>query len=115
MLNAIETITIVHHFIQNGEDEYTCTVIHGASWYWQNKTTVNNGLQYARLLKCRIPMENIPSDLDICPGDKVVKAKLMSITGIDFPKLTRLYEGASILDVHKNLFGMNPHYYIEGA
>lgn len=115
MVKAIETVTLVHHLTQNGEDKYTCIVIHGVSWYWQNKTTVDKGLQYARLLKCRIPAENIPDSLVVTPGDKIVKAELPTVTGAEFSKLTRLYEGASILDIHKNLFGANPHVYIEGA
>ena len=115
MVKAVETITVVNHFTEDGEDRYLCTVIRSASWYWQNKTTVNNGLQYARLLKCRIPMENAPSSLQIRPGDKLVKAELDSITGAEFSKLTRLYEGATVLDAHKNTYGYNPHWYVEGA
>lgn len=115
MLKAIETITVVNHMVENGADSYRCTVVHGASWYWKNKVTVNSGLQYARLLRCRIPAENMPDGLTVLPGDKVVLGSLQSVTGQEFSKLTRLYEGASVLDVHKNLFGIHPHLYIEGA
>ena len=59
--------------------------------------------------------ENAPSGLRIRPGDKLVKAELDSITGAEFSKLTRMYEGATVLDAHENTFGFSPHWYVEGA
>lgn len=115
MLNAVETVTVVNHLTEDGKDVYRCTVIRGASWYWQNKVTVDNGLKHARILKCRIPRENTPPGLSINPGDKIVREALESVTGADFAKLTRMYEGATVLDAHKNTYGPNPHWYVEGG
>lgn len=115
MLKAVETVTVVNHFTEEGEDRYRCTIIRGASWYWQNKTSVDNGLKYARVLKCRIPLENAPCTLSINPGDKIIRAALDAVTGSDFAKLARLHEGATVLDAHKNTYGPNPHWYVEGG
>lgn len=116
MQGCDRTVTIVHRIAENGADRYTCTVVRGASWYWQNKTTVNNGLQYARLLQCRIPLENQPDGLQAAPGDKVVLGVLDQVTGKEFAALCRTYEGATILGVHDNNARPGaPHLYIEGA
>lgn len=76
MQGCDRTVTIVHRITENGADRYTCIVVQGASWHWQNKTTVNNGLQYARLLQCRIPLGNQPDGLQAAPGDKIVLGRL---------------------------------------
>ena len=91
-------------------------MVQGASWYWQNKATVNNGLQYARVLKCRIPLTNQPYGLQVSPGDKVVLGELDKVTGNEFAALCRTHEGAAVLSVHdNNARPCAPHLYIEGA
>ena len=116
MLGCDKTVTIVHRHAENGTDIYTCTVVQGASWYWLDKTTVNNGLQYARLLKCRIPLANQPVGLRVVPGDKVVLGELAQVTGKEFASLCRTHEGATVLGVHNNnARTCAPHLYIEGA
>lgn len=126
MLNAIHTITIVNHYTEKGEDKYNCHIVYGASWYWQRKVVVDKGLKFANLLKCRIPKENMAGYLNekeflvnaenwtLRTGDKVVLAALETVTGEQFARLTKTYEGATVLAVHKNFFGINPHLYIEG-
>ncbi len=114
MLKAIETVTLVHHESANGQDAYTCFVCRGASWYWQDKTAVENGLRYARVLKCRIPMENAPAGMAATPGDRILRGEKESCTGAEFAALARHYEAATVLDVHRNTYGYNPHYYILG-
>lgn len=115
MLKAVETVTVVTHRTKNGEDAYQCFVINGASWYWQNKVSIDNGLKYARILKCRIPLENVSEDFTVKPGDKLVLGALEQVSGSDFAKLTRLHEGATVLDARKNQYGPNQHWYIEGG
>lgn len=116
MQGCDKTVTIVHRITENGSDRYTCTVVHGASWYWQNKTTVNNGLQYARLLKCRIPLACQPDGLQVAPGDKVVLGILDEVSGKEFAALCRKHEGVTVLGANNNnTHTCAPHLYIEGA
>ena len=126
MLNAIHTITIVNHYTEKGEDKYSCHVIYGASWYWQRKVVVDKGLKFSSLLKCRIPKENALNYINeksfhmddgkwtLKTGDKIVLTALKEVTGEQFAKLTQTYEGATVLAVHENFLGINPHLYIEG-
>lgn len=116
MLGCDRTVTIVHRTAENGTDIYTCTTVQGASWYWQDKTNVDNGLQYARLLKCRIPLANQPAGMQIAPGDKMVLGALAKVSGQEFAALCRTHEGATVLGVHdNNARPCAPHLYIEGA
>lgn len=116
MQGCDKTVTIVHRISKNGSDSYTCTVVHGASWCWQNKTTVNNGLQYSRLLKCRIPLTCQPDGLQVAPGDKVVLGILDEVSGKEFSALCRTHDGSTVLGVHNNnARSCSPHLYIEGA
>ena len=116
MQGCDRTVTIVHRITENGADRYTCTVVQGASWHWQNKTTINNGLQHARLLQCRIPLDNQPDGLQAAPGDKVVLGAVDEVTSKEFAALCRTHEGATVLSVHdNNARPCAPHLYIEGA
>ena len=99
MIKAIETVTVVNHTLDGDDDIFRCTVVRGASWYWQNNVSVSeSGLNSARLLKCRI-----------------VLGALESVSAEEFGELAHTHESATVLDVHRNLFGVNRHIYIEGA
>lgn len=116
MQGCDRTVTIVHRTTENGADRYTCTVVQGASWHWQNKTPVNTGLHYPRLLQCRIPLGNQPDGLQAAPGDKIVLGAVGEVTGKEFAALCRTHEGATVLGVHdNNARPCAPHLYIEGA
>ena len=66
MIKAIETVTVVNHTLDGDDDIFRCTVVRGASWYWQNNVSVSeSGLNSARLLKCRIPAGNVPEGLTV--------------------------------------------------
>lgn len=116
MIKAIETVTVVNHTLDGDDDIFRCTVVRGASWYWQNNVSVSeSGLNSARLLKCRIPAGNVPEGLTVNPGDKIVLGALESVSAEEFGELAHTHESATVLDVHWNLFGVNRHIYIEGA
>lgn len=40
MIKAIETVTVVNHTLDGDDDIFRCTVVRGASWYWQNNVSV---------------------------------------------------------------------------
>ena len=108
MIKAIETVTVVNHTLDGDDDIFRCTVVRGASWYWQNNVSVSeSGLNSARLLKCRIPAGNVPEGLTV--------GALESVSAEEFGELAHTHESATVLDVHRNLFGVNRHIYIEGA
>ncbi len=114
MLKAVELVTVIHHTCENGQDAYTCYPVNGASWQWQNRVEVDNGLRFSRVLKCRIPKENAPDGLVVTPGDKVLRGAKETCTGAEFASLARHYEAATVLDARENFFGLCPHYFLQG-
>ncbi|MGN0975890.1 MAG: DUF6751 family protein, partial [Gemmiger sp.] len=116
MLNATQTITVIHHE-NTPADSYVCRVIRGASWYSQLRAgtdVTTNGFNAARVYKVRIPAEAAPG-LVCEAGDRVCPGALQDVTGAQFAALPRTHGGFTVLDVHPNLNGAFPHYYIEGG
>lgn len=115
MLKAVETVTVVHRAPGRDGDAYECTVVRGASWYWQERAAVDGGLKEARVLKCRIPAACAPEGLLVEPGDRIAPCELEAVTGAQFAALPRTHGAATVLAVHRNTFGSCPHIYIEGT
>ena len=115
MLKAVETVTIVHRVPARDGDKYECCVVHGASWYWQERAAVDSGLKEARILKCRIPITHLSEGFAIEPGDRIAQGELADVTGAQFAALPRTHGAATIMAVHRNTFGTCPHIYIEGT
>lgn len=131
MLKAVETVTIINRTTEKGLDTYHCHILHGVSWYAQNKYTPDTGgLKASKLYKIRIPASLLTGYLDpdqytgaaekaalwtLAPGDKILLGEKESVTGAEFAALARASTACTVLDVHKNLYGMNPHFYVEGG
>ncbi|OUP00556.1 hypothetical protein B5F36_13760 [Anaerofilum sp. An201] len=115
MLKADQTVTLIHRQ-GSRKESYLCTVIPCASWFWKHKAAVGDtGLRSARELHCRIPAQNLPPDLEVEPGDKILLGEMHSISGAEFAALGRTRQAAVVLDVHRNFFGPTPHLYILGG
>lgn len=131
MLKATENVTVINRTTENGIDVYHCHILQGVSWYGQNKYSPNTGgLKAAKLYKIRIPAALLKGYIDpdqytiapdktglwtLAPGDKILLGQRGTITGVEFAALARTATACTVLDVHKNLYGLNQHIYIEGA
>lgn len=120
MLMATEWVTLVRHVRTTTGDQYLCHACKG-SWHSQNKAAVTaNGLQTARLVRCRVPVDGLTAEVAsalgaLAPGDKVVRGMVTVPDGKAFAALGREHEAATLVDKHDNTRGRFPHYYLEGV
>ena len=131
MLKAIETVTVINRTIENKLDAYHCHLLHGVSWYTQNKYIADTGgYKAAKVHKIRIPLCLLDGYVDpeeyrkaedktglwtLAPGDKIFLGEKEQITGTAFTALARTGTVCVVSDVHKNLYGLNQHIYVEGG
>lgn len=120
MLMATEWVTLVRHIRTTTGDQYICHACK-ASWQCQNKVAVTaNGLQTARLVRCRVPVDELTEEGadalgSLTSGDKIVRGVVTALDGRAFAALGRDYEAATLVDKHNNTRGRFPHYYLEGV
>ena len=119
MLNANETITVIHHTRTADGDTYTCHTFTG-SWFAQLRSAVTTGgLQSARTVRARIPAAPDSAGAALlrtfAPGDRMIRGKRETCTAREFAALGRTGEGFSVLDIHDNTRAIPPHFYLEGA
>ena len=80
MLACTETVTLVHPVREDDGDNYTCTVIHGASWYRKAVIALDgDGAKPVPVCKVRIPAENMPEGVTPEEGDYLVRGVVESI------------------------------------
>lgn len=131
MLKATETVTVINHTFENGLDCYHCHLLHGVSWYTQNKYTPDTGgYKAAKVHKIRIPLCLLDGYVDpaeyhnatdksqlwtLAQGDKILYGERQEIIGAEFAALARTNTVCVVSDVHKNFYGLNQHIYVEGG
>lgn len=130
MLKATETATVINRTAENGLDVYRCHILRGISWYTQNRyQPESGGYKAAKLHKIRIPLSLLqgyvgPEEYRAVPdktglwtlaqGDKIVLGEVTEISSTDFSTLARNRTVCVINSIHKNLYGLNQHLYVEG-
>lgn len=112
MLACRETVTLVHHEVETEADRYTCTVIHGASWYSKIKVELQkNGLVHAKEVKIRIPEVNMPEGAEPCESDFMIRGEALVI---EKQSDLEQYEYIRIMAVGDNRRGGIPHWGVNG-
>lgn len=80
MLACTETVTLVHPIRGDNGDAYTCTVIHGASWYRKAVVALDgDGAKPVPVCKVRIPAEAMPVGVSPEEGDYLVREVLEAV------------------------------------
>lgn len=80
MLACTETVTLVHPARGDDGDAYTCTVIHGASWFRKAVVALDgDGAKPVPVCKVRIPAENMPEGVIPQEGDYLVRGALEAV------------------------------------
>lgn len=130
MLKANETVTVVNRTTKNGLDIYHCHILHGVSWYTQNRyQSETGGYKATKLHKIRIPTvlqgyvdpkeyQDTPDKTGLwtlAQGDKIVLGEVKEVNSTEFSALARNRTVCVIHSMHKNLYGLNQHLYVEGG
>lgn len=134
MLLGNRTVTVVNHWMENGESVYVCHQMGGCSWYTQeNRTLDTPGQKPAAVHRIRIPYDlnganyadpaawkALPSALrrdrwTLGQDAILVLGTVTSMTDEEFRQLRRSGGTASFLSWHDNTRGVHPHWYVEGS
>lgn len=114
MLACTEAVTLVRPIRGEDSDAYTCTVIHGASWYRKGVIALDgDGAKPVPVCKVRIPAENMPQGVPPGEGDYLVRGALGAVrrAPADFAHL----EYVLLTTVGDNRRGRFPHWFLSGG